>query len=1071
MDFGNVDRRRFLGTTAAGLVTAASPWPAAAHAMPDGSGAQADRAGHVLTYTRTTGGSVTAGRAGGALVAEVQGVLWRVPRDGGTAVQVTGWELEATRPALSPDGRTLAVCGYRGGGFHLWTLRPDGGGLRQVTDGPWDDRGVAWSPDGTRLAFSSERGGDATAGGSYGLCVLDVADGRPRRLTGGDYEDFDPAWSADGRSLVCVRAAHTPGGGNDGGLSLVRVPVAGGPAQVLRTVTGGRLLCPSVSPSGRIAYVRLTGASTPGLPADAALLMVDEEVVTADEDLAAAPPCWLNEDELLYVGDGRIRIRSLASSSVREVPFAAHVPVPGPSRRRPRRALTPERRAPVRGLHRPALSPDGRSVAYVALNALWLMPVGGSPRKLVQAADVHLVQMPAWAPDGRSLLYCTDRDGLVAVRRRHLDSGADEPLTEGGRLYPALSPDGSRLACQDLTGNLLLRTLATGGEQQVAKPLATDGPPGAPTWSPDGRYVAFCDRNRLNQRFREGYNLIRVIDTRTGAERRHLPAEHQSLSDRVASGPVWSPDGRWMALVAESALWLLPVTADGAPAGPARRLTDEPADHPSWSADSGTLLYLCDGRLRRLCLPTARAHTLPLPLVTGGAGSDSAGPLRIHAGQLWDATGAPPRHDVDILVTGKRITAVEPHRARRPGHRTLDASERTVLPGLFDSHTHPYAATYGARQSLTALAYGITTTACLGGPLYDAVRLREAAGAGELLGPRQLACAELIDGSRTAYSMGRAHRTRDGVRRTLRRATALDVDFVKTYVRAPGEVMAEAAEAAHALGVPSGSHLCAPGRAAGQDLTTHLQATQRLEYGHAVTPLGRIGQDLVQQYADGSFALIITPFSAQILIADDPRLAEDPRVTRLMPPWDVAVVRAHARTAPTDAQRRALATEMADYRRLSTHGARIALGTDAPLVPVGLSLHLALRALHAHGFTPAEALHCATTVPARLFGLDADLGTVQEGRIADLAIVAGDPFSDFGSLVDIPVVVREGVPHDQGDLTSARGQGGSAGQEPPRGMTWLEVAGRFRQGSCCHPGADGVQEDSSSVAVRLASRS
>ncbi|MEU9475950.1 amidohydrolase family protein [Streptomyces sp. NPDC048191] len=1055
MDFGGVGRRGFLGTAAAGLVTAVSARVATAAGAPAGSDVPADGSERFLHYSRMTGGSVTGSRAGGDLVAEVQGVLWLVPRDGGTAVRMTGWELEATRPALSPDGSTVAVCGYRGGGFHLWTLRPDGGGLRQLTDGPWDDRGVAWSPDGARLAFSSERGGDATAGSSYGLWVLDVADARPRQLTAGDFEDFDPAWSADGRSLVCVRAAHTPGGGNDGGLSLVRVPATGGPAQVLRTVTGGRLLCPSVSPSGRIAYLHLTGASTPGAPAGAALLMVDGEVVSAQEDLAAAPPCWLSEDTLLYAGDGRIRVRSLAGSSVREVPFAARMPVPGPSRPRRRRPLAPEQPDAVRGLHRPALSPDGRSVAFVALNALWLMPVDGAPRKLLQAADVHLLQMPAWAPDGRSLLYCTDQDGLVAVRRHHLDTGADEPVTGGGRLHPALSPDGTQLACQDVTGNLLLRPLATGAERQLARPLATDGPPGAPTWSPDGRYVAFCDRNRLNRRFREGYNLIRVIDTRTGSERRHLPAEHQSLSDRVASGPVWSPDGRWMALVSESALWLLPVTADGTPAGPARRLTDEPADHPSWSADSGTLLYLSDGRLRRLSLSTSRARTLRLPLTTGRVADGSREPLRIHAGQLWDGTGAPPRHDVDILVTGRRITAVEPHRARRPGHRTLDAADRTVVPGLFDSHTHPYPATYGARQSLTALAYGITTTVCLGSPLYDAVRLREAAGSGDLLGPRQLACAELIDGARTAYAMGRAHRTRDGVRRTLRRAAALDVDFVKTYVRAPGEVMAEAAEVAHALGVPSGSHLCSPGRAAGQDLTTHLQATQRLEYGHATTPLGRIGQDLVEQYADGSFALVITPFSAQVLLAADPRLAEDPRVTRLMPPWDVAVVRERARTAPTDAQRQALATEMADYRRLATRGARIALGTDAPLVPVGLSLHLALRALHAHGFTPAEALHSATVEPARLLGLDADLGTVEEGRIADLTIVGGDPFSDFDTLVDIPVVVREGVPHTRGDLTSAHRSGRSAAHQPPRDMTWLEVAGRLRQGSCCHPGTDG----------------
>ncbi|MEU0253710.1 amidohydrolase family protein [Streptomyces sp. NPDC006184] len=1045
MDQGSFSRRSLLQVSAAGLTTAAVP------AVSAGAAVSAVAAGTTLRYRELTGGSVTASRDGSVLVAEIQGVLWRVPPRGGAAARITDWELEATRPALSPDGRRLAVVGYRGGGFHVWTLGTDGEGLRQITEGPWDDRGVAWSPDGTRLVFSSERGGDPVTGASFGLCTAEANGGRIVRLTGGPFEDLDPVWWPDGRSVVCVRAAHTPDGGDDGGLTLVRVPADGGREQVVHRVAEGRLLCPSVSPSGRVACLHLSGTTaSPSLPAARSALLVDGRVVTEDEDLAAAPPCWLGDDRLLYVAGGRLRLRALgAPGSVRDVPFTADMPVPQP-RRRPRRPF-PETARPVRGIHLPALSPDGSGVAFVALNALWLMPLDGTPRKLLQAAAVHHVHMPAWAPDGRSLMYCTDREGLTAVRRLHLDTGQDEPVTGPGRLHPAPSPDGSRLACQDVTGNLLLHDLATGDERVLARPLAADGPPGAPTWSPDGRYVAFCDRNRLNHRFREGYHLIRVLDTRTGTERRHLPAAHQSLSDRAAAGPVWSPDGRSMALVAESALWLLPVTGDGTPAGPARRLTDEPADHPTWARETNTLLYLSSGRLRLLDPATGPApsgpRTLPVPLTHRPARNRER--LRVHAGQLWDATGTTPRQDIDILIDGRRITAVEPHRTRRPGHRTIDASRHTVLPGLFDSHTHPYSATYGARHSLTALAYGITTTACLGASLYEAVRLRESLASGHSTGPRLLACAELIDGARTAYAMGRAHRSAAGVQRTLERATALDVDFVKTYVRASGEVMARAAEAAHRLGVPSGSHLCTPGRAAGQDLTTHLQATQRLPYGHAADPTGHIHQDLVQQYADGTFALIMTPFTAQFLLGTDPALAEDPRVVTLMPPWDVASVRERAGTPPTARQRQALVTEIAAYRRLASHGAVLALGTDAPLVPVGLSLHLGLRALHAHGFTPAQALHCATAAPARLFGLGHDLGTVEPGKIADLTVVDGDPFTDFSRLVHTPLVLREGIAHHQADLVGSRE---NTAQPSPRAGTWLDVARHMRQGSCCRPG-------------------
>ncbi|MEU9980896.1 amidohydrolase family protein [Streptomyces sp. NPDC050856] len=1059
MRFNPVSRRLFLrSASAAGLAGAIEHTPA--HGAPTAGGDDRDRAETAtVTYRAVTGGSVTASPAGDLLIAEVQGILWRIPERGGEALRLTEWELEPTRPAISPDGSAVALCAYAGGGFHLWTMRPDGTGLRQLTDGPWDDRGVAWSPDGTRLAFSSDRGGDPVAGSSCGIWTLRLADGRLDRLTGdgapgGPFEDYDPTWTPDGRHVVFVRAARTPDGGNDGGRSLARVPASGGEAVVIRTVAEGRVLCPSVSPAGRVAHLHLTGTSSSASrpPAAAVTVVVDGRPVVSGEDVAAAPVSWIGEDRLLHLGDGRIRIRALASGTVTEIPFTARLPLPSPARRRKRREPDSTAPAPVRGVDTPVLAPDGRRVAFAALNALWLLAPGAAPRRLVRAAPAQYVQMPSWAPDGRSVVYCSDRDGLTAVYRHDLDGGTDTLLAGGeGRFSPALSPDGTRLACLDSFGKLLVHDLATGTHRVLAEPLGGGGLPGAPSWSPDGRRVAFCDRNRLNGRFREGYNLIRVIDTVTGADTRHLAADHQSLSDRCSSGPVWSPDGRWMALVVESALWLLPVSATGGPTGPPRRLTDEPADHPSWSADSRALLYLSNGRLRLTGPDGTGTRTVPVRLSARRGAPPRGDIVRIHAGQLWDGVADRPRQDVDILLAGNRVTGVEPHRPRRRGHRTVDASDRTVLPGLFDSHVHPRPAPYGGRQNLLALAYGITTTASMGGPAYASVRMREALATGQALGPRLLACTEFIDGSRVAYSEDRAHTTGAGVRRSLERVTALDADFVKTYVRAPGRIMAEAARTAHRLGVPSGSHLCSPGRNAGQDLTTHLQATQRLEHGHATSLLGRIHQDVFAQYGAGAFALIATPFTALPLLGADPRLAEDPRVTALMPPWDTALVRETAGTAPTPRQLEMLAAEAAGYREAVSRGVVLALGTDAPLVPVGLHLHLALRALRAHGFTADQVLRTVTTVPARLFGLDEDLGTVEPGKIADLTVVDGDPFTDFASLVSTSMVVVGGVPHRQGDLVAAvpRDRGSREPGGPPGHAYWLAYGRALRGDSCC----------------------
>jgi Tol biopolymer transport system component/imidazolonepropionase-like amidohydrolase len=1034
---------------AAFVPVSASPAAAASSApSPDGSDARGLYT-RTLTFTTATNASATVSPDGDRLVIEVQGVLWALSRHGGTATALTAPDLEPTRPAWSPDGSAIAFCSYRGGGFHVWTMAPDGSNPRRLTSGPWDDRGASWSPDGTRIAFASERGGDPVRGSSYDIWTVEVATGELTRLTSRpDVEDYDPAWHPDGDRILFVRADAA------GARTIASVPAAGGEVTTVRTVDSGTLMCPAVSKDGRLAFVWTAGGTQ--FAAATSALVVDGPTVSGTEDVSPLPPSWTPDGGLLYFADGRLKALNATLEPAGDIPFTASLGVPRPAYRRKVRDFDSTARRPVLGVHLPALSPDGGSVVFAALNSLWLMPVGARPRRLFQAAPSAYVQMPSWARDGRSLVYSYDGDaggdGLAAVHRFFPGTGEDAVLATGGRLNPALSPDGARLACQDTTGNLLLVDLASGTETKLAAPLGGNGLPGRPSWSPDGRYIALCDRNRLNQRFREGYNVIRVIDTRDGASRAFLPLPHTSVSDRCDSGPVWSPDGTSLALVVESALWVLPVGPDGTPAGSPRQITDEPADHPSWSGDSRRLLYLSGGRLRLINRDGTGRRTLPVPLAAARRLLPRTDVTRVHAGRLWDGTGDTVREDVDIVITGNRITAVEPHRsgAGRAGEQRIDASTSTVVPGLWDSHTHPYQNIYGGRQTSLMLAYGITANVSLGGFAYEQARLREAADTGALTGPRLLATGELIDGSRVAYSMGRAHNTADGLRRTLERAVALDYDFVKTYVRAPAWIMAEAARTAHEeLGVPAGSHLLTPGIQVGQDLTTHLTATQRQEYGRSASATGHTYADVHEIYRDGRFEIVITPFNALCLLGDDPALADDARVTTLMPPWDTATVRALAKARPTEEQLRELRLEMTAYRRIVADGGTLALGTDSPLAPVGLQVHLGLRALHRYaGLSPAQALRTATVVPARMFGVDDDLGTAEPGKLADLTVIDGNPFQDFTDLTRVAWVMRDGIVHRQEDLVGPH----HLAADPADGDSehhWHEVGRIIRREGCC----------------------
>ncbi|ANW22191.1 amidohydrolase family protein [Streptomyces clavuligerus] len=1040
-------RRRFLtaasGTAVTGLLVpdalaqSAGAVEAAPPTAPATRGAEAAVAagppGGVveLRFTEATNGAASATADGRRLVAEVQNILWSLDRDGSPAVPLTPPDLEPTRPVISPDGREVAMAAYRGGFFSIWVMRTDGSRLRRLTGGPFDDRGPSWSPDGTRIAFSSERGGDPVAGSPYRIWTVNVRDGGLTRLTGlpgqqgpaqdGPWEDFDPVWSADGSRVLFVRGRFTAPALVSRTIASVPADGGGGPVVTEHTATEGNLLTPAVSPAGRTAWLR----SVPG-PArpETITLFVDGEPVALDGDLAPAPPRWIGDEQLLITLGGQFQIiRPHRERTGTLVPLDATLRVRRPAYTVKTYALEAERPRPVRGVHLPQLSPDGRTVAFAALNSLWTVRAsGGAPRRIVRSSPTAYIQGPVWTPDGRALIYTDDRDGLNAVRRRDLADGTETVLAAGGRVQGVPSPDGTRLACLDMAGNLVVRDLAAGTERTLVAALGAGGLPGRPSWSPDGRWIALCDRNRLNHRFREGHNLIRIVDAATGASRLHGMGPYVSLSDRYASGPVWSPDGRWLACVSESALWLLPVGPDGVPSGEARRLNDEPADHPSWSGNSRTLLYQSNGRLRLLGIdasgrPAGAPRTVPVSLdVRRPAPVDTV----VHAGLLWDGTGSAPRADVDILIRRGRITAVEPHRGGRRAARRVDASARTVLPGLWDAHTHPWQYTYGARQGALQLAYGITTTVSLGGFAYEQARQRDDIAAGRLLAPRLLTAGELLDGSRVGYSMGRAHRTRAGLSRSLARATALDWDFVKTYVRAPYDYMEAAARRAQErLGVLSGSHLCSAGIQAGQDLTTHLVATERAEYGHGSSGGGYTYEDTARVYTDGRFHLIATPFTAAALLGADPGLAADPRVRVLMPPWDVQSADARAARPPSAAELEVLAREVGAYRRILRGGGDVVLGTDAPLVLVGLHQHLAMRALHRYGLSAAEVLTTATAAPARVFGVERDLGTVETGKLGDLTIVDGDPFTDFDSLIRVDAVVRAGTVHERAALMDA----------------------------------------------------
>jgi imidazolonepropionase-like amidohydrolase len=239
----------------------------------------------------------------------------------------------------------------------------------------------------------------------------------------------------------------------------------------------------------------------------------------------------------------------------------------------------------------------------------------------------------------------------------------------------------------------------------------------------------------------------------------------------------------------------------------------------------------------------------------------------------------------------------------------------------------------------------------------------------------------------------------------LERARRLDFDLVKTYVRLPDLMQKRAIEAAHKIGIPVSSHEIYPSTLSGVDSVEHTGATSRRGYSPKQSSTGRSYDDVIQIIARSQ--ITITPTMAlggyQRLVAREGNLLKDPRAP-LFPSWArQTMVSKAAQTGPAPS-----VPAHATLRALQAAGARIVAGVDSPLVPYGLSLHGELEEYVIAGLSPFEALQTATVNTARLLNADADLGTIQVGKLADLVFVDGDPLTDIKATRRVRRVIKNG---------------------------------------------------------------
>lgn len=959
-----------------------------------------------VTLTEGTNMAIALSPDKQTIAMDLQGTIWVLPVTGGKARAITDALGDCRQPTWSPDGTQIAFQSYRDGYFHIWKVNRDGSGLRPLTSGIYHDREPYWSPDGASISFSSDRSGN------YDIWKIVLKSDSLVQLTDHPGSDYSPVFSTDGKSIAYVSERATAAGiymGDSEGKHLLFVHSKEKLASPVWHPDGQHIIFNSFAAGiSQLEMVKTGGGDWQTLSRDV-------------EDVFPFRTAWLSPTEYLYTADGQIKLGRIGTSTAETIAFTAEVTLARDRYAPKKRDFDTAVSTPVQGIRGPVVSNSGKFVAFAALGDIWVLETGKS-RPVQINNDVFIDIDPVWSPDDRWLAFTSDRNGNMDLWIREIKTGKEVCLLDAADnlKFPSWSADGSQIAFYQADPNAYSRSSLTVIDVKTQKVTTLyDGlfEASQPSWSNDGKYLVVSSLDPYSSRFREGISKFLVIASDRSGARFASPVPGRSLATRGKNGPVISPDGKAIAYILDNVLWIVRVDARLNILGWPVQLTHELAENPSWTGDSKSIVFLATDKLKRVDVADGRIE--PLNMEFNWEPQRPEGRLVIHAGKIFDGVSDKYTENADIVIEQNRIREIVPHQPGRK-ERVIDASRQTVIPGLFEMHTHQNAQ-LGEKGGRLWLAYGITSIREPGTDPYDALERKESWTSGKRLGPRSFFTGGHMEGNRIYYNRNTSNVAGAQLELELGRAATLGYDMIKTYVGLPDILQKRVTEFAHAHGLPVSSHEIYPAAGLGVDGVEHIGATSRRGYSPKLSAQNKSYQDVLALTAQSG--IYMTPTISlhggmNALISGDSLFFDHWQFQAFYAEKQKQELRsAAARARGSNKTYQNIEKTMV---RLMRSGARLTPGTDSPIIPSGLSYHAELQSWVAAGLSPFETLRAATQWSARQAGAGDDLGAIQPGRLADIVIIDGDPLTRIKDLLNVKAVIKNGQYLDIKDLKEAK---------------------------------------------------
>lgn len=410
------------------------------------------------------------------------------------------------------------------------------------------------------------------------------------------------------------------------------------------------------------------------------------------------------------------------------------------------------------------------------------------------------------------------------------------------------------------------------------------------------------------------------------------------------------------------------------------------------------------------------------------------GTVVLKAARIIDGNGGAPISNGVVVVVDNKITEVgAAGSVRVPGNaRMVDLGDVTLLPGLFDSHTHvigrvlgdpegdmslvkdyeSFGAILGVIHARETLQAGFTSIRNVGASgRFDDMALRKAIDEGWVEGPRMENAGHGL-GIRGGHCDDNGFRPglvdpgieegvadgADQIRAAVRYQVKYGADVIKTCATAGVLSEGAAAVGTTQYSLDELKVMVEEANKLGRKVAAHAHGTEGIKL--AV----RAGVSSIEHgsFLDEEGARLMKQHGTYLV----PTLSAAEGVERAAKSGVLKGLRAEKALAAAAAMRKAIKLAIANQ-------VPIAFGTDAGVVPHGTNAREFELLVEWGGMTNMDAIVSATRNASRLFGWDKNLGTLTPGKWADIVAVSGDPIKDIQSMYKVVFVMKNGVVYKQ----------------------------------------------------------